>query len=199
EYVSKMTAVTIPVNIHLEGQQRILDLSEMKKILAEAKSISLGECGCRKDMKRCDAPLNVCISLDKEAEDMIAKASAKKAKLEEVLEALTRSHAAGLVHIAYTFEGNEKPGVICSCCSCCCHSMSALVRFGIPEAVVTSSYVAASDQETCTNCGTCVGRCQFRARRLENGELVYNKDRCFGCGVCVSTCSTESISLVKRN
>lgn len=199
EYVDAMTAVTIPVNIHIEGQQRILDFSEMKKILRGAKLISLGECGCRKKLKKCDAPLDVCIGLDKEAEDMMKKELAEKATLEEALEALERSNATGLVHIAYTFEGSEKPDVVCSCCSCCCHSMSALVRFGIPEAVVASTYVAVNNSETCINCGKCVERCQFKARYLENDKLVYYKARCFGCGVCISTCPTKSISLAKRN
>lgn len=199
EYVNTMTAVTISVNIHVEGQQRILDLSEMKKILREAKLISLGECGCRKKLKKCDAPLDVCISLDKEAEDMMKQGLARKVSLKQALEALERSHAARLVHIAYTFEGNEKPDVVCSCCSCCCHSMSALVRFGIPEAVVASTYVSVNNSETCINCGTCVERCQFKARYLENDELVFDRTKCFGCGVCISTCPTKSISLAKRN
>lgn len=132
EYVNTMTAVTVPVNIHIEGQQRILELFEMKKILREAKLISLGECGCRKRLKKCDAPLDVCIGLDKKAGDMIQKGLAEKASLEQALEALDRSHAAGLVHIAYTFKGDQKPEFVCSCCPCCCHSMSALVRFGMP-------------------------------------------------------------------
>jgi len=199
EYVGTMTAVTIPVNMHIKGQQQILDFSEMKQILKEAKLISLGDCGCRKKLKKCDAPLDVCICLDNDAEDMIKKGQAKKASLEQALKALQRSHETGLVHIAYTFKGSEKPDVICSCCSCCCHSMSALVRFGIPEAVVASKYVAVNDPETCIGCGKCVERCQFKARRLENGELVYNDARCFGCGVCVSTCPTQSISLANRN
>ena len=128
-------------------------------ILREAKLISLEECGCRKKFKKCDVPLGVCIGLDKEAEDQIKKELAKKASLEEVLETLERSHAAGLVHMAFTFKENEKPEIVCSCCSCCCHSMSALVRFGIPEAVVASKYVALNNPETCINCGTCVERC----------------------------------------
>ena len=198
EYVSKMTAVTIPVNIYIEGQQRILDLSEMKKVITEAKLISLGECGCRKELKRCDAPLDVCIGLDKKAEDMIKKGLARKVSLEQALEALERSHAAGLVHITYTFKGDEKPVWVCSCCSCCCHSLSGLVRFGIPDAIVTSNHIAVNNPETCINCGTCVKRCQFKARYLEDGKLVHNMGRCFGCGVCVSTCPTRSISLVKR-
>ncbi len=199
KYVDTMTAVTIPVNIHIEGQQRILDLSEIKKILKDAKLISLGECDCRRTFKKCDAPLDVCISLDKEAEAIIKEGAAKKVNLKEALGALERSHTAGLVHIAYTFRGQEKPEVICSCCSCCCHSMSALVRFGIPKAVVMSKYVAVNNPETCKNCGTCVERCQFKARHLENNKLVHNETKCFGCGLCVSTCPTKSISLAKRN
>jgi len=198
EYVNTMVAVTIPVNMRIEGRQQILDLSEMRRILKDAKLISLEECDCRKKFGKCDAPLDVCISLDKNAEEQIEKGLAKKASLEQALEALERSHRAGLVHIAYTFEESEKPGVVCSCCSCCCHSMSALVRFGIPEAVVASMYVAVNNSETCINCGTCVERCQFKARHLENGELVYNAGRCFGCGVCVTTCPTKSIHLERR-
>jgi Pyruvate/2-oxoacid:ferredoxin oxidoreductase delta subunit len=196
--VSKMTAVTVPVNIRLEGRQRVLDLSEVKKLLGGARVISLGKCGCREKVKKCDAPLDVCICLDKEAEDMIKKGLGMKVSLGEALAALQRSHEAGLVHIAYTFNESEKPDIVCSCCHCCCHSMSALVRFGIPEAVVASKYVSVNNAEACTNCGTCVNRCQFKARRVEEGKLAYDSARCFGCGVCVSTCPTKSISLEKR-
>lgn len=198
EIVGKMAAVTVPVNVHLEGVHRVLDFSEMKEVLVRAGRISLGDCGCRKRVKGCDAPLDVCLSLNTDAEEQIVRGLGRRVGLEEALEALERSHKAGLVHIAYTFKGSDKPDVVCSCCSCCCHSMSALVRFGIPEAVVASRYVAENDSETCINCGTCVDRCQFKARRLEDGELSFITDRCFGCGLCVSTCPTQSISLTER-
>jgi Pyruvate/2-oxoacid:ferredoxin oxidoreductase delta subunit len=196
--VSSMTAVTIPVNIQIKGQQHVFDFGEMREILKEAKLIALGQCGCREKMRKCDRPLDVCLSLDKEAEQMISKGISKKVSLDDALKALERSHEAGLVHIAYTFEGKEKPEVICSCCSCCCQSMSALVRFGMPDAVIASKYVSVNNEETCINCGTCVERCQFKARRLEDGKMLYDRARCFGCGVCVSTCPTESISLIER-
>jgi Pyruvate/2-oxoacid:ferredoxin oxidoreductase delta subunit len=198
EYIGKMTAVTVPVDIHLEGQQRILSLAEMTEILREARLISVGECGCRRRVKMCDAPIDVCLGLDDKAEAEIKRGSAQRMSLEKALEVLERSHDAGLVHIAYTFTDDEKPRYVCSCCSCCCHSMSGLVRFGIPEAVVASKYVAAHHAETCINCGTCVERCQFNARRMEDAEMVFNNARCFGCGVCTSTCPTDSISLVER-
>lgn len=198
EFIGVMTAVTVPVDIRLEGKQRILGLAEMKEILREARLISVGECGCRKRVKMCDSPTDVCLGLDEKAEDEIKRGSAVRVSLEKALEVLERSHDAGLVHIAYTFKDDEKPGYVCSCCSCCCHSMSGLVRFGIPEAVVTSDYVASNNSETCINCGTCVERCQFKARWIENSRMMFDNARCFGCGVCTSTCPTDSISLVER-
>lgn len=192
------SAVTVPVNLRFDGKQRILDLSEMEKILREAKVISLGDCGCRRKLHRCDSPLDTCFSLDKGAEDLIAKGVAKKVSLAEALDALKRSHEAGLVHVSYTFHDKDKAGIVCSCCSCCCQSLSALIRFGVPGAVVASKYIAETNRETCIDCGKCVERCQFKARHLENGKLSYDKTRCFGCGLCVSTCPTGSVSLVAR-
>ncbi|MEM2917088.1 MAG: 4Fe-4S binding protein [Candidatus Bathyarchaeia archaeon] len=198
DYLSVYTAVTIPVNIHLEGRQTILDLSEAEKLLREARLITLENCGCRVRWKKCDAPLDVCLSLDNEAENAL-KRGAKRVSVEEALQALKRSHEAGLVHLAFSIKGREKAEIICSCCSCCCHSLSALVRFGIPEAVVSSKFVATTDAETCINCGTCVKRCQFHARQLVNDKLVFDQKKCFGCGLCVSTCPTNSITLTEKH
>ena len=191
-------AATIPVNLSINGRQTILDLTEVERVLRGARMISIGECGCREKLHRCDAPLDTCFGLDKQAEELVEKGLAKKASLDEALDALKRSHEAGLVHVTYTFKGKEKPEVICSCCSCCCHSLSALVRFGMSDAVVSSKFIAPTDPETCIDCGKCVTRCQFKVRRLEDGKLVYDKSKCFGCGLCLSTCPTGSISLIRR-
>lgn len=198
EEVSKYKAVTVPVDVRLEAQQHVLDLSQMTRLLKDAKLIAVGECYCRKKYEKCEGPLDVCISLDAEAEELLAKELGRKVGLDEALEVLEKTHKAGLVHIAYTFRGKEKPEVICSCCSCCCHSMSALIRFGMPDAVVESKYVATNNWDTCVNCGTCVRRCQFEARHLKNEEMRFTASRCFGCGLCVTTCPTKSISLKKR-
>lgn len=201
EYIDTMTAITIPVNISIESQQRIFNITEAKKILNGARLIALGTCGCRIRLKKCDSPVDVCIALDKLAEDKIKRGLAKKTNIDQAFEALRRSHKAGLVHMAYSYKRNEKPDYLCSCCSCCCHSMSALLRFNMPEAighVLASKYIAVNNLETCVGCGTCVERCQFKTRHLENNELIFDEKQCFGCGICVSTCPTKSISMRTR-
>jgi Pyruvate/2-oxoacid:ferredoxin oxidoreductase delta subunit len=199
EYVEQMTAVTIPVNITVHGQQTVLELSTIENILRSAEIISLEDCGCRAKWHKCNAPLDVCISLDNRARESI-QSGARRISLAQALVILQRSHRAGLVHLAFTFKDKENPEVICSCCSCCCHSLSALVRFGMPDAVVASEHIARQNHETCNNCGACVQRCQFKARQLDSDKhLVFNPSRCFGCGLCASTCPTRSIELVKRS
>ncbi len=198
-YVAEMTPVTVPVNITIHGQQTILDLTSVETILRTAEVIALEDCGCRIRLQKCGAPVDVCLSLDERARESM-KQGARRISLAQALVTLKRSHEAGLVHLAFTWKGKEKPEVICSCCSCCCHSLSALVRFGIPDHVVASEYVAQQNYDTCNNCGTCVQRCQFHARQLNSdNKLVFNPDRCFGCGLCITTCSTKSITLVRRD
>jgi Pyruvate/2-oxoacid:ferredoxin oxidoreductase delta subunit len=197
--ISSLTAVTIPVNLIIDSKQRIFDLTETENILKEASLISLGNCYCREKHKRCNNPLDVCIGLDQRARKLIDNGSAREVGLSEALDALKRSHNAGLVHISYTSKGEKKPRHICGCCSCCCPSMSALVRFGMSGAVIPSKYISITNAETCKNCGICAKRCQFKARTFANGKMSYESTRCFGCGLCVTTCPTRSISLTTRN
>ncbi len=199
EHLEEMTAVTVPVNQRIEGKQRVLDLAEAEKLLRRAHTISLGNCGCREKLKKCDAPLDVCICLGKNAEDLLKSGDAREVSVKQALNALKRSHEAGLVHLAFTLKGDKQPFIICSCCSCCCHALSGLVRFNIPNVVTMSEHIAVQDMNKCSNCGTCVQRCQFRARRIVDGKLMFNNDKCFGCGLCVTTCSAGAISFVKRS
>ena len=198
QVIDKVTPVTVPVNIAIHGKQTILNLSSVEDILRKADVIAVQECGCRAKLHKCDKPLDVCLTLDSRARDSMKEGS-RRVSLAQALVVLRRSHEAGLVHMAYTFKGSEKPDVICSCCSCCCHSLSAVVRFGIPDHVVASEYIAENNSETCSNCGTCVERCQFHARQLVDDKLAFNQAKCFGCGLCVTTCPTKSIKLIRRS
>ena len=193
-------AVTVPVNVMVETEHRVYDLGEMKEILGDAERIVLQDCGCKTEYGNCDSPTKVCLSLDKAADEAFEfeEHHPQEVSLEEAVEALEMSHEAGLVHMAYTMKGDDRPTVICSCCPCCCHTLGGLLRFGISTQVLTSRYVAEDDVEKCNDCGACVGRCVFMARGMTDGKMLYDVFNCFGCGLCVSTCPTDAIGLVPR-
>jgi Pyruvate/2-oxoacid:ferredoxin oxidoreductase delta subunit len=193
-------AVTVPVNVMVEADHRVYDLSEMKEILGAAEKIVLQDCGCKTEYRNCDSPMRVCLSLNIAAEQALESEEydPQEVSLEEAVEALETSHKAGLVHMAYTMKGDDRPTVICSCCPCCCHTLGGLLRFGISTQVLTSSYIAEDDAANCNNCGVCVDRCVFMARSMTDGEMLYDATNCFGCGLCVSTCPTDAIGLVPR-
>jgi len=58
EYIEEMTAVTVPVNVSIHGQQTVLDMSSVENILRSAEIITVEDCGCRIKWHTCDAPLD---------------------------------------------------------------------------------------------------------------------------------------------
>ncbi len=191
--------ITLPVNVKIEADHKVYDLSEAKAILSKAHRIAVGDCPCRTEHHNCNAPLDVCLSLDDQADLSLSNGeNNREVTLDEALAILKRSHEAGLVHMAYVAKGAERPKVLCSCCACCCNTLGPMLRKGAYPLILSSKYVAKDDTEKCTACGVCAKRCIFGARKLEDGELVYDTSLCMGCGVCVSTCPTGIISMVPR-
>ena len=193
-------AVTIPVNVEIEAEHRVYDLSEVRKILENADKLGVNDCGCKTTYNNCDSPRRVCISLDWMVDEMNESDSQdfRELDVEGALEVVRIAHEAGLVPMAYVNKGEEKSFLICNCCPCCCHTLGSLVRSGVHTEILTSKYIATDDTERCTACGTCVERCSFQARRMSDGKLFYDQSKCFGCGLCVSTCPAQAISLVQR-
>ena len=193
-------AVTIPVNVEIQAEHRVYDLSEVKEILENADQLGVQDCGCKTAFNNCDSPREVCISLDWMVDEMTEseRQDFRELDVEGALEVVKKGHEAGLVPMAYVSKGKEKPFLICNCCPCCCHTLGSLVRSGVHTEILTSKYIANTDKEKYTDSGTCVERCSFQARQMIDGKLAYDQSKCFGCGLCVSTCPTEAISLVPR-
>lgn len=198
-YVNRMKVVTLPVDVRIKGSQRILDMSELEDILRKAGTIAQQTCDCRENMGNCIEPMDGCLSVGKEAHLAVERGYAHYITLEEALKAMERTYDAGLVHVSYTFEGNDDVDVICSCCRCCCHSLSAALRFGYTGHVKVSKMRAVQDDDKCEGCGICVDRCQFGARESkDDGHPIFHEERCYGCGLCLRTCPSGAIRLVKR-
>ncbi len=197
-YITKMKAITIPINMTLEGKQKILDMSELENIIKNANVLSQETCYCRERVEKCIEPMDGCIGINDDAVKSIEKYNGKKISADEALKALRRTYEAGLVHLGFIFDGKDKIERICSFCSCCCHSLSAVIRFGYSNHVFSSKFIAAQEESKCSGCGICVDRCKFGARELSNDKLVFHNEKCFGCGLCLETCPKGAISMVER-
>ncbi len=61
--------------------------------------------------------------------------------------------------------------------------------------MIRSEYVAKTDFDKCTHCGTCEERCHFDARVIQDAELTFDLEKCIGCGLCVTTCPVDAVSM----
>jgi len=193
-------ATTIPVRIDIDMKQQVLSLDEAEEILRGARSVALGSCDCRKKGQICDAPVDVCLSLNNSADGDDEYEGFEPVMVEQALEVLRTSHEAGLVHLAYRKPGKEITE-FCSCCSCCCWFLQKLKTTDYHESIVEAKYIAEQDTAKCVGCGTCVKRCQFDAWLAPEADEKPSLQAasCFGCGVCVTACPADAISLVPRS
>jgi MinD superfamily P-loop ATPase len=74
--------------------------------------------------------------------------------------------------------------------------MNKFLKGGSPQ-MIKSDFIAVTNVNKCNDCGICVQRCYFGARKVLNGTLIFLKDYCFGCGLCISDCPEEAIILKK--
>ena len=194
------SAEAIPVNVEIEAEHRVFDFSEVEKILKHSENIFLQDCGCRSQFHNCDAPLDTCLVVNVGADyaEKWPNNHSKRVDVDEALRALRRSHEAGLVHMAYVSKGDEEPQLICSCCTCCCHTLGGIVDHGITTQVLTSKLIAQDDEAKCVGCGKCVERCLLGARKMTGGKMDYDASKCLGCGLCITTCQKGAIKLVDR-
>ena len=199
------TFQTIPVNVDVKAEHRVLNLDNVKEYIKDAK-IAVMDCSCRPIRQNCDAPVNVCMPINEAAETVLSDDAYKDkhpraVTYDEAVDVLLKTHEAGLMHMAFGAGEDKEPGyvsAICSCCSCCCGVLAAILRFGLAPHLLTGYMTSVTNTAECIECGVCADRCQLGARERVNGTLSYNPDLCFGCGLCVSTCPTNAITLVDK-
>ncbi len=191
----------IPVNESLTPENVVLPTQQAQDILKQARVITLANCDCRQRYHHCDKPLEVCFILNDVGEKRAAQGRSRVISLDTALETLALINDAGLVHMSL-YQPNHEVFAFCSCCECCCHDLQLVFKYGRHYLTQKSGYIARHDASDCTQCGICIDRCPFDARRLEarpdSDVLIYDPDRCYGCGLCVSTCPEQIIEMVKE-
>ncbi|MDY6822952.1 MAG: 4Fe-4S binding protein [Thermodesulfobacteriota bacterium] len=185
----------VPVGKSIDtGKAKVLAPENVKEILESASRIAVTKCTCRLTMKKCDAPVEVCLQINRGAEYTVDRGSGREISLDEAMKIIQDTEEAGLVHV--TMNKADVGHFICNCCGCCCQAFSMLISEGV-NLCDPSRYVPEVDADACSACGTCEDRCWFGAINLGDDEVaVVTADKCLGCGQCAIGCPEEAITMV---
>ncbi len=184
-----------------EDATGILDHERAERIVREAKAWAVSLCYCRHVMEHegraCAKPMEVCTTLNGAADFLVRRGLARKISREEALEIFAATREAGLVHIVDNVK--RSPAYVCHCCGCCCAMLSAINRFKMFDAVVTSPFLAEVDAERCTGCGSCARKCPVGAIEVRkdgtDAKAAVFGESCLGCGVCRPACAQGAIRM----
>jgi len=194
---------TIPYDdtVLLNDYVQIFDYQRARAIVEGAKIFAIGLCSCRHEAlhmqeKKCNIPLTTCCSFGRSAEYLIRHKLARKVDKQEMLDSLARAQELGLM-----LNGdNEKRNVeyICQCCSCCCHLIKSINKFGYQGILVTSGLLPVINKKLCKGCGKCVEACPVHALSRQkftdrSFSINVDKESCLGCTICQRVCTQDAI------
>jgi ferredoxin len=187
----------------------VLDFERASRIIESASSLGVSMCYCRHITHHlgtnCDAPLELCLTLNQSSKTLIKHGFAREISPTEGIELL---HC-GYEHNLVQFGENSRNDVsfICNCCGCCCEALAAAKNFGNLHPIQTSNYLPKLDASVCKSCGKCVKNCPVDVIRMKPDPTSslnrtipsIDTELCLGCGVCARSCPAKCITLVQRD
>ena len=197
----------LPVAVNGEHVE-ILDWERASSIVKTATDAAVSLCACRHHASHlneaCDRPLRTCLSFNHGASMLVRNGVAERISNSEAMDILELAKAKGLAQTADNVQRNVS--YICNCCGDCCGMMSAIRRFDLRHAIVTSNWISDIDLSRCNGCGRCTKVCPVNAITIEEQQLtnrrkrwaVRDADLCLGCGVCYSACRHGALSMNPR-
>jgi len=193
---------TIPIEKSIEFEQNVNQFDSLESLIENTQApFMVTNCVCRqlKDLEgdpcKVTTRREVCMGFGYAAEMYIEQGWGREISKEEAIEILKQNQEDGLV---LQPDNSQELGFLCSCCSCCCESLSRYIKFPRPSNMTITNYFAEIDPELCTGCGTCVDICPMEAIKLRDDISKIKQKRCIGCGNCVVKCPVEAISLKKK-
>jgi len=157
-------------------------------------------------LKRCEVPLETCTSMGGAADYLVRRKLARSIDKSEMLDRLTQARELRLVMNA----DHVQRGVsfMCLCCGCCCNMLLGVSKVGYPHTIVTSNYLAKSEDRTCDGCLKCKKACPINAISFERlaesagkkkARPIVDESTCLGCGVCGLACTAGAMTLHPRS
>jgi len=150
-----------------------------KQILALLPGVDcggFGGCGCPTCQACAEAiadgaRIDLCPAAGQDAVDAIAKIMG--------VEPVEVEKKIAFIKCAGSSAGKER---FCGCESC--------------DAAKASGFEKGECKYGCIGLGTCIERCKFDAMKLEDGEVIIDREKCSGCEACLSGCIQEIIEMV---
>ncbi|TFF93016.1 MAG: 4Fe-4S dicluster domain-containing protein [Promethearchaeota archaeon] len=198
--------IKIEMNEEIEvTPEEILPTQKVEEIIDKFDDIAVAHCFCRQHKEllghTCiqDPPELCCFTFGKSARFVSDQGFGKLISKEEAIEIIKKCDEAGLVHKAYHPHGkiDREETSLCNCCKDCCGTFD-MWKSGAVAMINATNYLAVTDMDLCTGCGTCVEKCPVEAIELNEENLPErNEDWCIGCGVCAYFCPESAISLLE--
>lgn len=194
----------LPVNREVVEDDGCLPCDDAQALVENHERFALIDCQCRKAMSfgakytGCEHnpdSIKVCLAMDSFADFYVENGMGEYTTKEKALEQLRKADEQGNTVEVLNTEDVE---IMCACCGCCCSILNGLKYFGGESFKMASNYRLRHDAEACVGCGVCVGRCNLKALKLEDGKISVNENLCLGCGVCVSTCPTNAMHIYRK-
>jgi len=183
------------------SSEEFLPQEDVRALIKAADPIAVVPCSCRRSMRRCDSPVNVCLQFNKSAKYHLDRGTGHKLTPDEAIAIAMKAEEEGLMH-TWPIRASQQLNEICNCCRECCVIFDGGLRYNnIDQILEKSRFRAVSDNDLCTGCEECVDRCFFGAIEMtsitsKESKAVINQDKCFGCGLCVVACDFDAISMV---
>jgi len=169
---------------------------EARKLIGLHNRFWVSNCGCREKHGHCDrSRIDVCLMFRGEIAGS-GGSGKKEVYLADVEKIFQEAKEKRLVSRPFRNEDNMTlTDGICFCCDDCCE------YFTNPSEIKCDkgAFIEETEGKKCTNCGVCVDVCYFGARKMDNGELVVDRNVCYGCGLCTDVCPEDCLQMVPRD
>ncbi|MGI6205644.1 MAG: indolepyruvate ferredoxin oxidoreductase subunit alpha [Anaerovoracaceae bacterium] len=190
----------VPMNLEIPDKRDIVSMDMLGDIFRRARTLSVTTCICRvaqekNGTRKCDFPLDVCISFNEEADGVIAAGVGRQITADEAIGIVKKCHEIGMMQI---ISNTEDPLALCNCCRCCCGVVKSMARFETTIGTVSRYLATVADPSRCIGCKTCVRMCPRETIKFEDGKISIFEGNCFGCGLCVSKCPKGALKMKKR-